>query len=319
MVAQSIDRTAQNGRNARHSTGPKSPAGKAITRYNARKHGLLSSAPVVSGLERPEDWQRHLQATCESLAPDGHLEMVLCERIALLLWRMARLTRVEQESIHHAQQGVDAAIHERRYRDNRISPSGNPFASTWPEDIREDAEDAAHRLELFRALSSMAPDSPMSAEDANTMLNILYDAAAPEEGEDVPIPGAPPQGADESLEDYCARVAWSGALLRAALGAFAAHADAQPELLLARIIDDLGYKARTSALVRERMELEVRNMQSERLIPDDDTLQKISRYEAHLERSLLRMLHELERLQARRQGKLVPPAAALDVTGVSDS
>jgi hypothetical protein len=165
----------------------------------------------------------------------------------------------------------------------------------------------------------MAPESPMSAEDATTMLNILYDAAAPEEGEDVPIPGAPPQGADEPLEDYCARIAWSGALLQAALGAFAAHADEQPELLLARIIEDLGYMARTRARERERMELEVRSLQSERLIPDDDTLQKISRYEAHLERSLLRTLHELERLQARRQGELVPPAAALDVTGVGDA
>ena len=34
----------------------------------------LMLAPVVEGLEREQDWQRHLQHTCESLAsPSGHL------------------------------------------------------------------------------------------------------------------------------------------------------------------------------------------------------------------------------------------------------
>ena len=39
----------------------------------------------------------------------------------------------------------------------------------------------------------------------------------------------------------------------------------------------------------------------------------LSRYEAAIERSLFRALHELERLQARRLGADVPPPATVDV------
>jgi len=45
----------------------------------------------------------------------------------------------------------------------------------------------------------------------------------------------------------------------------------------------------------------------------DDTYGKFTRYEASIERGLYRALHELQRLQAARQGDHVPPPAALDV------
>jgi hypothetical protein len=44
-----------------------------------------------------------------------------------------------------------------------------------------------------------------------------------------------------------------------------------------------------------------------------DALSKLSRYEAAIERSLYKALHELERRQAARQGKEVPPPIAVDV------
>ena len=50
------------------------------------------------------------------------------------------------------------------------------------------------------------------------------------------------------------------------------------------------------------------------MLPDDTTLNKVTRYEAHLSRQMLQALHTLERLQAARAGQPVPPPAALDVT-----
>jgi predicted secreted protein len=44
-----------------------------------------------------------------------------------------------------------------------------------------------------------------------------------------------------------------------------------------------------------------------------DTFTHLSRYEVALSRSLLRNLHELQRLQAMRAGERVPPPAAVDV------
>lgn len=45
-----------------------------------------------------------------------------------------------------------------------------------------------------------------------------------------------------------------------------------------------------------------------------DAFGKISRYEAHLERSMYRALHELQRIQAARHNVDVPPPAAMDIT-----
>src|SRR3954453_16889138 len=47
---------------------------------------------------------------------------------------------------------------------------------------------------------------------------------------------------------------------------------------------------------------------------DREKLQLLSRYELTLERSLFRTLHELQRLQAKRQGQPVPPPVAVDLT-----
>ena len=55
-------------------------------------------------------------------------------------------------------------------------------------------------------------------------------------------------------------------------------------------------------------------MTYERLLPDDKTLEKISRYEAHLSRQLFKTLHELETLQVRRSGGNAP-LARIDLDG----
>ncbi len=48
------------------------------------------------------------------------------------------------------------------------------------------------------------------------------------------------------------------------------------------------------------------------LLPSDDTLQMLMRYEAHLSRVLNHTLHELEALQDRRNGN-APPLARIDI------
>ena len=60
------------------------------------------------------------------------------------------------------------------------------------------------------------------------------------------------------------------------------------------------------------MERDLKRMSRERLLPDEKTLEKVARYEAHLSRLFHKTLHELEALQARRAGG-VAPLARLDV------
>jgi hypothetical protein len=66
----------------------------------------------------------------------------------------------------------------------------------------------------------------------------------------------------------------------------------------------------------EKVEEQLQNMRRERLLPEDKTLDKVSRYEAHLSRLMFKALHELEALQVRRSGGAAP-LARLDVDGLA--
>ena len=65
-------------------------------------------------------------------------------------------------------------------------------------------------------------------------------------------------------------------------------------------------------LTRRHRETESR-LRLTRMLPDDGTSAKIGRYEQHLSKMLSQALHELERVQARRRGRFVPPPMVLDV------
>src|SRR3954452_1380810 len=93
----SVKQIAANRANARKSTGPRTEAGKEIAKLNAVKHGGLSPLPVLPEVETRDAWQMHLDGTLARLRPADHLETVLAERVATILWRMNRVARFERE------------------------------------------------------------------------------------------------------------------------------------------------------------------------------------------------------------------------------
>jgi len=106
------------------SGGPKTEEGKEVVRWNAARHGIRSPAPVVPGIEAQEDWERHLEGILESLAPEGRLETVLAERVALFSWRLNRVARYETESIALAQEKmVEDLARDRSFDPDSSGPS----------------------------------------------------------------------------------------------------------------------------------------------------------------------------------------------------
>ena len=93
--------------------GPNTQEGKVVVRWNATRHGISSPKPVVLGLENTEDWESHLEGIMENLSPVGHLEVTLAERVALLSWRLHRVTRYETGAIAISQETIEDDIHER--------------------------------------------------------------------------------------------------------------------------------------------------------------------------------------------------------------
>ncbi|MGB6896546.1 MAG: hypothetical protein WBF37_11495 [Dehalococcoidia bacterium] len=283
--------------------GPKTEAGKAVVRLNAVEHGVLSTTPVIPGLEREEDWEEHRAGVLASLAPEGHMEMALAERVALQLWRLQRVVRYEREVVAVAQEEVDDDLaQERRYR------VGEPESV---EQARNDLSAAQDHLRSLESLAKMPDGASLSGDDATTILDSLADSVGVDlDEDDVPLPDVLQEA------DWDAFDSWTAGLVREVIDGIAAHAETED--LLAAAVE----QARTSVPIKKdqlnRLVAELDRMRRQRLLPDGETLQKLVRYEAHLNRQLYQALHELEALQARRQGEPAP-LARVDVQGIVES
>jgi len=83
-----------NRKNARKSTGPGTPAGKAIASMNAVKHGLCARTPVLPAEDRDE-FLTFTERWLEELKPAAALEEFLAERIIGIAWRLRRVGQIE--------------------------------------------------------------------------------------------------------------------------------------------------------------------------------------------------------------------------------
>jgi hypothetical protein len=95
------------------SGGPRTAKGKAVTRYNAATHGIYSVTPVLPRIERQADWLAHRAGVFADLQPDGYMQEIYAERIALNSWRLRRLVRYEREQVRKRQRSIptDLAIY----------------------------------------------------------------------------------------------------------------------------------------------------------------------------------------------------------------
>ena len=83
-----------NRENARHSTGPITPEGKARSSANAIRHGLLARQIVLPFEDRAQ-YLELLAALEAEHQPEGPLETYLVHQMASSQWRLQRLTRIE--------------------------------------------------------------------------------------------------------------------------------------------------------------------------------------------------------------------------------
>lgn len=82
------------------STGPKTDKGKAVSRYNALKHGLLSKEVLLEG-ENEQSLSRLRDAIHQNLKPEGAIEELLVERVVSGVWRLRRALSVEATAMEY--------------------------------------------------------------------------------------------------------------------------------------------------------------------------------------------------------------------------
>jgi hypothetical protein len=289
-------RQAANRRNALKSTGPKTPEGKARTSMNALKHGLRAASLAVPILENAEDWEAHRSLVVRDLAPAGYLETILSERVAALLWRLGRVVRYESAV-------VSIAINEAGHYGRKIGDLREVLPPS------EDPESAKERAETLARVRILKPTSHVDGADAGTVLSLMSEAL--ELGEDATADT--PEGHNgEHWGDWdgWTRETLEEAVLSLKAQASAEYATADPWELAVKEAEVNALAAREAKKDRDAEFDEKRHAA---LLPKDEVLEKVSRYEGALERSLFRTLHELQRLRAARAGEPLLPPAAVDV------
>ena len=316
-------------------------------RLNATTHGILSARPVVNEYERAEDWEGHRRAVVDSLAPDNGMEQVLAERVALCSWRLNRVVLYESEKASELQEGVVEDVRQRRVRrletEQLFARAGDKVLTdlgilleAHPLDALEDVGMARR---VYRAVERLFDAPPETAVKGGDGAAILEEAArhaveqAAYQGGDDPETGDVSERADALVgrlpdipEDaFLEDLDYTVGQLRGLIGWLAVEAGGKPDGDTSdgsvvepeeAVMEALHTAARLDVAEKgtkaEKAEAELLAERRARILPGQADLEKIARYEAHLSRQMYQALHELEALQARRQGKGAP-LARLDV------
>ena len=284
----SVKQIAANRRNAQKSTGPKTSRGRAVSKMNARKHGILSAAVVVRGRCIKEDGREVAalhQRLCEDLKPVGAAEEMLVDRIVTTHWRLNRVLKAESGEIAL---NVDAGQWARHTR--------NPGLDMDDWLAHDDASFAMHETvlgikylekRLREVREAMAREGELSEATMRMVCtrfggkpNMLTDRLA--ELRDYWLKN--PDGLDE----------------------FALRAKHQQ--MVGEFLDgESCFLAGQMVVCAEREENLETARQAAAVLPSIEVLDKIMRYGTMLQRELSRDMILLERLQRRRLGEEVPP------------
>ncbi len=150
---------AANRRNAQKSTGPRSAAGKAASSANALVHGFTAARTLVLADEDEEVFHALRQDVIADLDPLDVVQAALAQRIAVLLWRLERASRLEAEIFEYgelrAQRSRERAQGDGEAEDADELRAGAPLAALLVEheaSARAFERLARHEGALQRAL-----------------------------------------------------------------------------------------------------------------------------------------------------------------------
>jgi len=136
-----------NRRNARKSTGPKTPEGKAIVRSNALKHGLRSESALLLPGEDGSALGQLREHICMDLKPVGELENLLVDQVVACIWKLRRLNLIEDGVLAWEYYGIQA---ERREREAKSYEKSSLFLPMMGEIEITDERKREEALQLAR-------------------------------------------------------------------------------------------------------------------------------------------------------------------------
>jgi len=192
--------------------------------------------------------------------------VVLAERVALLSWRLCRVTLYETGAIAITQAKIEEDIHDRR----RLMASlrGERFAETHPGDIRGLARYRKRAHIALRRFSSHAPDKVLNWADASAVVRGVLDTVNKRTGKGIAKEELNLPGDLQDIHELSELPAMKAAEVQECLEVIAAHASLSPDELLEAAIEQARYEAAIAAHKKEDMEREVSREAAGRILPD---------------------------------------------------
>jgi hypothetical protein len=287
-----------NRRNARRSTGPRTDKGKAVSRCNAAKHGLLSRQVVAHGYwmhESAEDFAALCQEFHRSLAPAGPLEEMLVNQIVSATWRLRRARTAEAGEI--------AVNGDQNWWKSRPTPweQGNGHKANALCRSLDDYLHTVRGTEFLRQCIAELREAVASEGELTEERLKHYKEYTSEPNKII--------GVLERLRDWVRKNPEN-------LGPEVLRKRHRVEVL--KFLDSQieGCEAKMKK-IQERDDAEDAARRAAVALPSDEVVEKIMRYESALHRQLYRAMNQLERLQRRRRGDDVPAPVVVEVAQAS--
>lgn len=158
-----------NRKNAKRSTGPKTAAGKKAVARNAMKHGLTADEVVVVG-EDTQHFTTLRNNLVDELNPTTTLEGQLVERIAINLWRLRRVPKIETEMFdgsYRRYEGIGSSFQTETEHLNTLL--------RYESSLERSTSRALHELQRLQAMRNGQAVSLPAALDVD--VNVRADTA----------------------------------------------------------------------------------------------------------------------------------------------
>jgi len=140
-----------NRRNSQLSTGPRTPEGKAVSRFNALKSGVNAKAQVIPG-EDPAELEAMTTGYHREWAPTTYLERFLVDSLVRADWLLQRLARLEAELWAHEMEEARKSVLNPL---NEDAPMGQIYTRSYERFTRLQRRIDSTERSYYRALTQL--------------------------------------------------------------------------------------------------------------------------------------------------------------------
>ena len=285
----SADRSPRTG-----PTGPRTTQGKDRSKRNALKHGIFSRVALLKDESRTE-YDALLNGLRDNLQPEGTLEEMLIEKLAMAAWRHRRLFIAETAEIQRSIESLSWDKVDRqaegatKISEYSIRHEGGLIQRIAKPEVLEKC------LELLKELSEAIEDNGFDPKSDAEILTQLCGEPSREKWQRT------------FFDSY---QIWLGTAQCSEMQR-QQHGYATPEECKKNFLEEVEgeikrlerHKKAHASMESEKMKLEVLRQH----VPLTPQFDHFLRYEASLERNFDRTLTQLERVQRLRLGQPVPP------------